>query len=253
MKRNYDTVMEDDKNRFIFPRELSKPLFNLGGIFSSSSTPAGSAPTAPPPAPLLTFPERVTAEVKKGEEKKGEEKKYLIVRKKRNKFTKDERDKFWRYWYGNVDHVTCMCCQERTLWRHRSRGWSLGHDIAFSIGGSDHPENVIPICGQCNDEMGNEFTVIGYHIAYQKDNPILYKCEADCNWFIKAFDPEKVKSVRDLREAYHQCGAFDKRCGDFLTKDYYKNFKVTYKGSILKDDDLLPTDTFSDDFLAEIF
>lgn len=236
MKRSFDTFesKDDEGNKsdkgFVFEGFNSeKPLFNLGGLFMTS--PLVPPTTTSPPAASVT-------PASTGD---------TTIRKKRKQFTSLQRDKYWTYWYGDADTAVCICCQERRLRRNQSRGWSLGHDIAFSVGGSDHPENVIPICGQCNDEMGNEYTVIAYHIAYQEDKDI-YRSTVQEEWFIKAFDPTKVKTVADLRQAYHECGAFDKRVGDYLTKDFYKTFKVTYKGRVLKEDELLPQDTF----LAEI-
>ena len=243
MKRNFDTFetksADDDtkKGGFVFEGfNPGKQRFSFGGPFmtSTNTTPVPSVSFG---APSTSFGAPSTSD--------------KTIRKKRKKLTSLQRDKYWKYWYGDVDTAVCICCQERRLRRNLLRGWSLGHDIAFSIGGSDHPENVIPICKQCNDEMGNDYTVIAYHIAYQEKNDI-FRSNANEDWFIKAFDPTKVKTVSDLRQAYHECGAFDKRVGDFLTKDFYKTFTVTYKGRVLKEDELLPQDTFSDDFLAEI-
>lgn len=242
MKRNFDTFetksADDDtkKGEFIFEGfNPGKPLFTLGGPFMKPSCVTPVTPPAPAPPAPTTSPSICDK----------------IIRKKRKQFTSEQRDRYWKYWYGDVDTAVCICCLERRLRRKQTRGWSLGHDIAFSIGGSDHLDNVIPICGQCNDEMGNEYTVIGYHISYQEDKEI-FKSSDDEEWFIKAFDPNKVRTVADLRQAYHMCGAFDKRVGDYLTKDFYKTFKVTYKGRVLKENEPLPDDTMSEEFLAEI-
>jgi hypothetical protein len=82
----------------------------------------------------------------------------LVCKKIRKTITKDTRQKIWRHWLGNVKFAKCPCCEERTIYRDISRGWSFGHDIPFSKGGTNHIENIIPICAQCNMEMGNNYT-----------------------------------------------------------------------------------------------
>lgn len=100
--------------------------------------------------------------------------------------------------------------------------------------------------------MSNDYTISGYHLSYLYDKDI-YKFDKNYYWLIKTLDFTNIKTIDDLKKAYQQCGAFDRRVGDFLTKNFYKNFIVTYKGSILKNNDLLPDDTISDDFLIDIY
>lgn len=177
-----------------------------------------------------------------------------FILKKRKTLSSKKRDNIWKYWYGDVDTHLCHCCKERRLYRYQLSGWSLGHDIPFSKGGSYHIDNLIPICAQCNTEMGNDYTISGYHLAYHEDKyKDIYRFKNGIEWFVKAFDFTKIKTITDLREAYRLCGAFDKIDNDILIKNYYKNFKVIYKGRVLKDHEFLPEDILSEDFLADIY
>lgn len=153
-----------------------------------------------------------------------------------NKLPKDE---YWKYWFGNLQAVLCIVCNIMPL--YRTDHFHLGHQIPKSKGGTYHPDNIIPICGHCNSAMRDNYTIAGYVADKTK-----FKSTSDTDW-LNIICCKEPKTVFSLREYY-------KRCGAFSLPGYDPNkFEVTYKGRKLALFDPLPEDTYSDDFLVDIF
>ena len=72
-------------------------------------------------------------------------------RKNRTRLTQTLRDQLWKKYYGNVFEGVCKCCRFNTI---RVSNFEAGHILSRKEGGSDHMDNLVPICGSCNRSMG---------------------------------------------------------------------------------------------------
>lgn len=149
------------------------------------------------------------------------------------------KDKYWKYWFGDKPTTLCIACDIMPL--HRAIGdFQLGHQIPKSKGGTYHPDNIIPICGHCNSIMRDNYTIVGY-----ATDKVKFKSTRDTDW-LNIICCKEPNTVFSLREYYKRCGAFNQGYDP-------NNFEVTYKGHKLALYDPLPEDTYSDDFLIDIF
>lgn len=112
---------------------------------------------------ILTYLKNVfspccTADDTKPEEQK-EQKENLIqpARKQKSKIPLAMKQTVWVNQFGEVYKHKC-----HTNWCHRVItvfDFEVGHNIPESKGGSTSPENLRPICRQCNIGMGNRYTI----------------------------------------------------------------------------------------------
>lgn len=73
--------------------------------------------------------------------------------KKRN-IPKRVKDLCWEKWVGkDIGSHTCLCCETTII---RMNSFHCGHVIAEADGGGVEPDNLRPICADCNLSMGKE-------------------------------------------------------------------------------------------------
>ncbi len=74
-----------------------------------------------------------------------------------------KRSEIWMTHFGNVLKTICPCCvnvYDREI--RFPTCYELGHNEPHSKGGTEEFDNLIPVCKECNDGMGNEYTVVEY-------------------------------------------------------------------------------------------
>ena len=75
------------------------------------------------------------------------------AQKKRN-IPKRVKDLTWEKWVGkDVATHACLCCQKAEI---RMNSFHCGHVLAEADGGLTEPDNLRPICADCNLSMGRE-------------------------------------------------------------------------------------------------
>ena len=75
------------------------------------------------------------------------------VQKKRN-IPKRVKDLSWEKWVGkDVATHSCLCCEKAEI---RMNSFHCGHVVAEADGGLTEPDNLRPICADCNLSMGRE-------------------------------------------------------------------------------------------------
>ena len=75
------------------------------------------------------------------------------VQKKRN-IPKRVKDLSWEKWVGkDVATHACLCCEKAEI---RMNSFHCGHVVAEVHGGLTEPDNLRPICADCNLSMGRE-------------------------------------------------------------------------------------------------
>jgi hypothetical protein len=84
---------------------------------------------------------------------------------KRKPIPKGVRIDCWDKWLNRDLAITkCMCCEEKEI---RIIDFECGHVLARKNGGSDHIENLRPICSKCNKSMGtNHMVIFKYQYGY---------------------------------------------------------------------------------------
>jgi len=88
-------------------------------------------------------------------------------KKTRKPKTQSERFIIWDRYFPGVTKGLCPCCEEIEI----SLPWYIiGHNKPFSKGGTEDIENLVPICGRCNDHMKNTFTIEEYKEKYFPKN-----------------------------------------------------------------------------------
>jgi len=74
-----------------------------------------------------------------------------------------KKSEIWMTHFGNVLKTICPCCvnvYDREI--RFPTCYELGHNEPHSKGGTEEFDNLIPICKECNDGMGHEYTVVEY-------------------------------------------------------------------------------------------
>tara|TARA_R100000750_G_C2338709_1_gene93232 strand:+ start:321 stop:1391 length:1071 start_codon:yes stop_codon:yes gene_type:complete len=71
-------------------------------------------------------------------------------RKSRKTIPKAIKNQLWRKHFGNSMKGRCVCCQNEI---DALEGWEAGHVEAVANGGSDHIDNLRPVCSTCNKSM----------------------------------------------------------------------------------------------------
>ena len=71
-------------------------------------------------------------------------------RKSRKTIPKAIKNQLWRKHFGNSMKGRCVCCQNEI---DALEGWEAGHVEAAANGGSDHIDNLRPVCSTCNKSM----------------------------------------------------------------------------------------------------
>ncbi len=84
---------------------------------------------------------------------------------KRRKIDKNVRDAVWLKYMGNKAEGKCYCCQIRYI---HITDFQIGHNKAVAKGGTDHINNLRPICGPCNRGMGT-ISIERYKQTHFKD------------------------------------------------------------------------------------
>jgi len=68
----------------------------------------------------------------------------------------------WTGYFPNTLKGICPCCKDLKN-NEINFGWFIvGHNIPFSKGGSSELDNLVPICGECNNGMGDRYTIVEY-------------------------------------------------------------------------------------------
>jgi 5-methylcytosine-specific restriction endonuclease McrA len=73
--------------------------------------------------------------------------------KRRPKFSAIFRKKLWENSYGKTTEGICTVCSVSTI---SVFTFVVGHDVAWSAGGSNDMSNTRPICAHCNSSMGTK-------------------------------------------------------------------------------------------------
>lgn len=88
-----------------------------------------------------------------------------IQKVKRRRPGKRHRNACWTAYWNTDTEGKCACCGT-DIHKTKRGGWEAGHIVPFSKGGSNEPENLIPICKKCNGECGDmdlrEFASMSY-------------------------------------------------------------------------------------------
>lgn len=71
-------------------------------------------------------------------------------KKSRKTIPKAIKNQLWRRHFGNSMKGKCVCCQNEI---DALEGWEAGHVEAVANGGSDHIDNLKPVCSTCNKSM----------------------------------------------------------------------------------------------------
>jgi hypothetical protein len=61
------------------------------------------------------------------------------------------KSRLWRKFNGSLEKVICPICSESLI---EANSFSAGHILPESKGGMMCLENIMPICGDCNSQMG---------------------------------------------------------------------------------------------------
>lgn len=69
---------------------------------------------------------------------------------KRRPIDSNVKSLVWKHYIGNTMDGICPCCENRKI---TFSGCHFGHIIPHSQGGSDLPNNLIPLCSKCNTSM----------------------------------------------------------------------------------------------------
>lgn len=64
-----------------------------------------------------------------------------------HKFTDAERNQLWSSIYGDKERGTCYLCNDNQIKRTY---FDMAHILAKSKTGSNHLDNILPLCGECN-------------------------------------------------------------------------------------------------------
>ena len=77
-------------------------------------------------------------------------------KKEKKPIKRFDRNKCWEQTYPNTQEITCPIpnCSER-LCKTDFKTWHAGHIISEHNGGQPTPDNLRPICPQCNSSMGS--------------------------------------------------------------------------------------------------
>ena len=88
------------------------------------------------------------------------------VQKKRN-IPKRVKDLTWDKWVGkDVATHACLCCEKTEI---RMNSFHCGHVVSEADGGLTEPDNLRPICADCNLSMGREnFNVFKARCGFNK-------------------------------------------------------------------------------------
>jgi len=71
--------------------------------------------------------------------------------KKKETFPEWFKSRLWRKFNGSLEKVTCPVCSDSLI---EPNSFSAGHILPESKGGMMCLENIMPICGDCNSQMG---------------------------------------------------------------------------------------------------
>lgn len=74
-------------------------------------------------------------------------------KKKKKKIPSGLRKACWDAHSNGQYQMVCMCCQRNTI---TPFDFHCGHVVAEAVGGSLSMDNLRPICGRCNIDMGTE-------------------------------------------------------------------------------------------------
>jgi len=78
---------------------------------------------------------------------------YQTNSSKRKPIKKGIRDKVWLKYMRDKTQGKCYCCRIKLI---HFTDFEVGHDKSVYAGGSDHINNLRPICRGCNREMGTK-------------------------------------------------------------------------------------------------
>ncbi|MDP3104956.1 MAG: HNH endonuclease [Candidatus Methanoperedens sp.] len=83
-----------------------------------------------------------------------------ILDKEKPKITQAIKRLVWTKYFPKTLKGICPCCKDIKD-NEINFGWFIiGHNIPVSKGGSSEPDNLVPICGECNQGMGNKYSIV---------------------------------------------------------------------------------------------
>lgn len=124
---------------------------------------------------------------------------------KKKRVPKAIREAVWIKHVGrHFDHkcLTHWCPNKMTVF-----DFQTSHNIPESKGGSMELDNLYPLCGRCNQSMGNKYTYIQWYNLFTKDKYPFWKyfftCFSRATHTIPASDPDStstnpLRSDRDI-------------------------------------------------------
>ena len=83
---------------------------------------------------------------------------------KRKNISKSVRENIWKRDMPKVNNIFVFdgeCTIQRCNNKISAYTFEIGHNIPWSIGGKDVPDNFRVICSTCNRSMGNQYTCDG--------------------------------------------------------------------------------------------
>ncbi len=102
----------------------------------------------------------------------------IIPDKTRPILKQSDKANIWKRYFQNTLKGICPCCKDINN-NEINFGWFIiGHNIPFSKGGSSEIDNLIPICGECNNGMGDRYTIIEYRKLLKGANGLKLELES---------------------------------------------------------------------------
>jgi hypothetical protein len=153
MPKDEDPKKVDDKPNIVKKPRVKKPIVAAAAAdkpVAAAAKPKGIKSTVIKPNAVAAVDKAKPIAKPKADDKPTAPK---PVQKKRN-IPKRVKDLSWEKWVGkDVATHACLCCEKTEI---RMNSFHCGHVLAEADGGLTEPDNLRPICADCNLSMGRE-------------------------------------------------------------------------------------------------